>query len=62
MNIRVLSIGPQFVRCLLLAVMVFGASLASSAAVLVSVNIAPPALPVYAQPSRPEAAFQYCNP
>jgi len=43
----------RFVRCLVLALVVLAISAASFAGVFVSVNIAPPVLPVYAQPPCP---------
>ena len=43
----------RFVRCLVLALSVLAISASSFAGVFVSVNIAPPALPVYAQPACP---------
>ena len=57
MKTRVLFIRRQFVRYLLLPLVTFGVSLAASAAVLVSVNIAPPALPVYVQPVAPGPGY-----
>jgi hypothetical protein len=47
----------SFVRSLVLAVTLFAASAASSAAVFVSVSVAPPALPVYEQPIAPGPGF-----
>ena len=44
---------PRFVRSLLLAVALLGATFTSSASVFVSVAFAPPPLPVYAQPICP---------
>jgi YXWGXW repeat-containing protein len=44
---------PRFVRSLVLAIALFGAALTASASVFVSVNFAPPPLPVYVQPICP---------
>src|SRR5258708_36177981 len=45
--------GSRFLRSLVLALALLGASVASSAAVFVSVAIGPPPLPVYEQPLIP---------
>ena len=57
MNACILFLRPQFVRGLLMALVLFGVSFASSAVVSVSVNIAPPALPVYTQPVAPGPGY-----
>ncbi len=49
--------GPHFIRSLLLAVALVVMPAASFAAVFVSVGIAPPALPVYAQPVVPGPGY-----
>lgn len=48
---------PRFVRSLVLALALFGTAFASSASVFVSVNFAPPPLPVYAQPLCPGPGY-----
>src|SRR5271155_4211039 len=55
-NIKNLLAGP-FVRVLLLAILTMGAPTLSSAAVFVSVNLAPPLLPVYTQPIVPGPGY-----
>jgi hypothetical protein len=54
--IKNLLVGP-FVRVLLLAILTIGAPSLSSAAVFVSVNLAPPLLPVYTQPFAPGPGY-----
>jgi hypothetical protein len=49
--------GSKFIGTLVLALALLGAPVASSAAVFVSVAIAPPALPVYVQPVVPGAGY-----
>ena len=53
MKALIAIVRPQFVRSLLLAVALLGATFTSSASVYVSVAFAPPLLPVYAQPICP---------
>ena len=50
---------PQFVRSLLLAVALLGATFTSSASVFVSVAFAPPPLPVYEQPICPGPQYMW---
>jgi hypothetical protein len=57
-NIKNLLVGP-FVRVLLLAILTMGAPTLSSAAVFVSVNLAPPLLPVYTQPIAPGPGYMW---
>lgn len=55
-DIKKLLAGP-FVRVLLLSILTFAAPTLSSAAVFVSVNLAPPELPVYTQPIAPGPGY-----
>ena len=57
-DIKNLLVGP-FVRVLLLAILTIGAPTLSSAAVFVSVNLAPPLLPVYTQPIAPGPGYMW---
>ncbi|HXX83623.1 MAG TPA: YXWGXW repeat-containing protein [Casimicrobiaceae bacterium] len=57
MNTRAVLVRPHLVRNFLLALALIVASFESSAAVFVSVNIAPPALPVYVQPVAPGPGY-----
>jgi hypothetical protein len=53
MSAMITFVRPRFLRAVVLAIALFGIAFTSSASVFVSVNFAPPPLPVYVQPICP---------